>query len=117
MSYTEGTHLYAGGEYLEWGIVKLDHKISEQYHYTKGNMPSATVWKARDSFPSEVVFVANPNGELEDDGVLLSQVFDSNRNESYLLVLDAKTLNEVARAYTGIRIPVSLHGQFYQKLQ
>ena len=36
--------------------------------------------------------------ELEDDGVLLSVVLDGKKEESYLLVLDARTMEEVGRA-------------------
>ena len=48
----------------------------------------------------------------EDDGVLLSQVYDGVRRETFLLVLDARTMEELARCYTGVRIPVAFHGQF-----
>jgi len=46
--------------------------------------------------------VRNPNGTKEDDGTLLATVYDSIRNENFLLVLDASDLSEVARAFTGI---------------
>jgi hypothetical protein len=41
------------------------------------------------------VFVARPNAESEDDGVLLTVVLDAERNTSYLLILDAKDLSEL----------------------
>lgn len=39
--------------------------------------------------------------EEEDKGVLLSVVLDGVKGESYLLVLDARDLREVARADVG----------------
>lgn len=48
-------------------------------------------------------------------GVLLSAVLDGARARSYVLVLDAKTMREVARVDTpeGYAVPYSIHGQFY----
>ena len=46
--------------------------------------------------PSEPIFVENPNGKSEDDGVLLVMVL-SDKND-FLSILDAKNLNEIARA-------------------
>ena len=46
----------------------------------------------------------------EDDGVLLSVVFDGARGQSYLLLLDAVSLAPVARSYLPHNIPWSAHG-------
>ena len=46
------------------------------------------------------VLAVNPNDSgaiLEDDGILLSIVFDGNKKQSYLLLLDAWTFRTVAR--------------------
>ena len=50
----------------------------------------------------------------EDKGVLLSQVYDGKRRETFLLVLDAVSMKELCRAYTGHRVPISFHGQWLQ---
>ena len=63
-------------------------------------------------FPGEPVFVAAPEAEAEDEGVLLSVVLDGGRGNSFLLVLDARTLEEVARAEVPHHIPFGFHGQF-----
>jgi torulene dioxygenase len=47
----------------------------------------------------------------EDDGVLLSQVYDGDKRDTFLLVLNAKTMAEIGRFYTGLICPVSFHGQ------
>ena len=63
-------------------------------------------------YPSEPVFVPRPGASDEDDGVLLSQVYDGEKRETFLLVLDAKDMTELSRCYTGMRCPISFHGQF-----
>ncbi len=71
-------------------------------------------WARPGCSPGEPVFVARPDGEDEDDGVLLSIVLDTERRTSSLLVLDAATLEEVAEAETPHHIPFSFHGQFFR---
>ena len=56
-------------------------------------------------YPSEPVFVPNPDGVEEDDGIVLSNVVCSNPNQHpFLLILDAKTFNETARAEVNISL-------------
>jgi beta,beta-carotene 9',10'-dioxygenase len=73
---------------------------------------STADWSEPGSYPGEPVFVAAPGAEGEDDGVLLSVVLDSDRGVSSLLVLDAATLEELARAEAPHHIPFGFHGQF-----
>ncbi|MGH2865209.1 MAG: carotenoid oxygenase family protein [Solirubrobacteraceae bacterium] len=63
-------------------------------------------------YPGEPVFVARPQAECEDDGVLLSVVLDARSETSFLLVLDARDLSELARAQVPHHIPFGFHGQF-----
>jgi beta,beta-carotene 9',10'-dioxygenase len=69
-------------------------------------------WAEPGSFPGEAVFVAAPDAEAEDGGVLLSVVFDSERGSSFLLVLDASDLSELARAEAPHHVPFGFHGQY-----
>jgi beta,beta-carotene 9',10'-dioxygenase len=73
---------------------------------------TATSWSQPGCFPGEPIFVRDPEGEREDDGVLLSVVLDAEAERSFLLVLDAATLEPVARAAVPHAIPFSFHGQF-----
>lgn len=73
---------------------------------------SGSVWRERGCYPGEPVFVAEPGAEAEDAGVLLSVVLDSRRGTSFLLVLDAADLTELARAEVPHHIPFSFHGRF-----
>jgi carotenoid cleavage dioxygenase-like enzyme len=73
---------------------------------------TSTVWFERGRFPGEPVFVAAPDAEDEDEGVLLSVVLDGEHGNSFLLVLDAQDLSELARAEVPHHIPFGFHGQF-----
>jgi beta,beta-carotene 9',10'-dioxygenase len=71
-----------------------------------------TQWHEQGVYPGEPVFVADPDGTEEDDGVLLSVVLDSDTDRSFLLVLDAHDLSEVARAQVPHHIPFGFHGAY-----
>ena len=69
-------------------------------------------WREDGCSPGEPVFVSAPDAKAEDDGVLLSVVFDSRSGRSFMLVLDAADLSELARAEAPHHIPYGFHGQF-----
>jgi carotenoid cleavage dioxygenase-like enzyme len=73
---------------------------------------NSVVWAEDGCFPGEPVFVAAPDAEREDEGVLLSIVLDGDKGNSFLLVLDAGSLEELARAEVPHHIPFGFHGQF-----
>ena len=52
--------------------------------------------------------------EGEDDGVVLSVVLDADAGRSFLLVLDAGSFEEVARAEAPHHIPFGFHGQYFR---
>ena len=83
-------------------IVKIDVERGE-----------SSSWEEDGCFAGEPVFVPEPGAEGEDAGVLLSVVLDSRAETSFLLVLDAATLEERARAEVPHRVPLSFHGQFF----
>ena len=70
-------------------------------------------WWAEHCFPGEPVFVPVPGRTAEGDGVLLSVVLDARRGTSFLLVLDAQTLSEIARAECPHHIPFGFHGSYF----
>ncbi|XP_056157163.1 beta,beta-carotene 15,15'-dioxygenase [Lampris incognitus] len=70
-------------------------------------------WQMENCYPSEPVFVASPGAVEEDDGVILSSVISPNPNISpFMLVLDAKTFKEIARASIDASVHLDLHGRF-----
>jgi beta,beta-carotene 9',10'-dioxygenase len=72
-----------------------------------------TIWYAPETYPGEPVFVAKPDAKAEDDGVLLSIVLDGRQGNSFLLVLNAADLTELARVNVPHHIPFGFHGDFY----
>jgi carotenoid cleavage dioxygenase-like enzyme len=103
--HNERPYRYAWGIDQKTGwldrIVKVD--VAERH---------TIEWREDGCSPGEPVFVAAPDGEDEDDGVLLSVVFDSRSGRSYMVVLDAADLTELARAEAPHHIPYGFHGQF-----
>ncbi len=67
-------------------------------------------WAAPGCYAGEPVFVPAPGARAEDDGAVLSVVLDAGRGRSFLLVLDAATFEEVARAEAPHAIPGGFHG-------
>jgi carotenoid cleavage dioxygenase-like enzyme len=75
---------------------------------------TAKRWKCEGCYPGEAVFVPRPEGEKEDDGLVLSNVLDTGRKISFLLVLDAASFNEIARIDAPQLIPFKFHGNFFR---
>ena len=71
---------------------------------------TARFWSQPGCYPGEPIFVPVPNAEAQDQGVILSIVLDAAQQRSFLLVLDAATLSEQARAWTSHVIPFGFHG-------
>ncbi|KAL9012184.1 MAG: hypothetical protein Q9173_003035 [Seirophora scorigena] len=86
------------------GLVKFDTRTQTAKH---------RIQQAQS--PGEPIFVADPEGEDEDDGVLLSVVLDGMSEKSYLLVMDAKTFEEVGRAEMRTAVGFGFHGHFVRK--
>lgn len=82
-------------------IVKIDVETKEVKRFHKANC-----------VPGEAIFVAQPNGKDEDDGILMSVMLDGRQNASYLVIIDAKTMKEIANAQAPAVIPFGFHGCF-----
>jgi carotenoid cleavage dioxygenase-like enzyme len=101
----ERHYRYAWGHGL--GSSWMDHILKADLE--RGE---TTKWEEQGCYPGEPVFVAAPDAGDEDAGVLLSIVFDSRTGGSFLLVLDARDLSEIARAEAPHHVPFGFHGQF-----
>jgi carotenoid cleavage dioxygenase-like enzyme len=75
---------------------------------------SRSEWRAEGCYPGEPIFVREPGTEAEDAGVVLSVVLDVKAGRSFLLVLDAGSFEEIARAEAPHHIPFGFHGQFFR---
>jgi all-trans-8'-apo-beta-carotenal 15,15'-oxygenase len=84
-------------------IVRIDlHKMREKKFYAGKNRTFG-----------EPVFV--PSGATDEQGWVLTQGYDAVRNESFLEVRDADTLDFAARVWAnGQHLPLGFHGNFYK---
>jgi carotenoid cleavage dioxygenase-like enzyme len=100
--YAQGT----GQHMTEWprSVRKVDTETGEETEFSDGNPCT------------EPIFVPRPDGTLEDDGVVLTVVLDNEAELSALVVLDGKTLEEMARATVPHPIPFDFHGRFFPEL-
>jgi beta,beta-carotene 9',10'-dioxygenase len=96
-----GTGIQVPGDFLD-SVVKIDTETG-----------SVARWYEQGCYPGEPVFVPAPSGNAEDDGVLLSVVLDTEKDSSFLLVLNAATLAELARARAPYAIPFHFHGNYF----
>ena len=96
-----GTGIEVRGDFLD-SIVRIDTETGE-----------VSRWHEAGLYPGEPVFVPAPSARAENDGVLLSVVLDAASGGSFLLVLDAATLKEKARAETPHAIPFHFHGNYF----
>jgi beta,beta-carotene 9',10'-dioxygenase len=76
---------------------------------------SRSEWSAPGCYPGEPIFVREPGVEAEDGGVVLSVVLDAAAGRSFLLVLDAESFEEIARAEAPHHIPFGFHGQYVRE--
>jgi beta,beta-carotene 9',10'-dioxygenase len=81
-------------------IVKADVRSGKVSTFTDG-----------DRLYGEPVFVAQPGGE-EDEGVLLTVGASQHADQSSLLVIDARSMELLARADIAGAIPLGFHGSF-----
>jgi all-trans-8'-apo-beta-carotenal 15,15'-oxygenase len=85
------------------GIVKLDLHSGRRQH----------LWSAGPrGYISEPMFVPRPGATHEDDGWVLSLIYNAERHASDLMVLDAADLRVQARVKLPLHIPYGLHGSF-----
>ncbi|XP_040570277.1 beta,beta-carotene 15,15'-dioxygenase [Lepeophtheirus salmonis] len=105
-------------------VVGWFHGLNSSNSYanaiTKVDMQNGETctWRAGDdcAHPSEAVFVPNPAGISEDDGVLVSCVSNSrDQNRGYIVFINARNMQEISRAYFDTPIPFGSHTTFIQK--
>jgi carotenoid cleavage dioxygenase len=78
----------------------LERGTTEVHDYGRGRMTA------------EPVFVRKPGAGGEDEGWILSYVYDSDRHQSDVIILDAQdfTGNPIATIRLPVRVPFGFHG-------
>jgi beta,beta-carotene 9',10'-dioxygenase len=100
--YVYGAGARSDGDFLNQ-LVKVDVDTA-----------GARTWSEEGSYPGEPVFVPAPGQREEDDGVVMSVVLDARAGRSFLLVLDASSFEELARAQAPLHIPFGFHGSYFR---
>jgi len=99
-----------------WGVGTGPSGFLERIVKVDTRSGATLEWARHGCYAGEPVFVARPQSQEEDEGVLLSVVLDARAEteqpRSFLLVLDAADLHELARAQLPHHIPFGFHGQF-----
>lgn len=105
--YAYGVSAAPGVTEPQWfeSLVKVDVESGE-----------AKLWYEPGLYPSEPVFVSSPEARAEDDGVVLSIGVDAEARHSELTVLDAASMEPIARAAVPHVIPFGFHAYHYSKL-
>lgn len=101
-------YVYAAG-FNEQGKFEGLHKIDTA---TK----EVVEWYQKGCSAGEPIFVAAPQAEEEDKGVVLTLIIDHLQNDTFLLLLDAKSFKEIGRAKAPHLIPAGLHGKYIKIL-
>ena len=79
------------------------------------NTNQRQLWSAApEGFVSEPIFVPRKNAIAEDDGWVLTVVYDSQNHRSEIVILDSRDLSKgaIARLHLKHHIPYGLHGNF-----
>lgn len=96
----------------EPGLAGLSASTLARYDRTGGRLVRHEFGPL--SYPGEPVFVPRTPDAPEDDGFVLTVVFDGETGKSHLTVLDAGNLDgtPLARAHLEHRVPLGFHGNF-----
>ena len=84
-------------------LIKIDIKTGKSINWFKIHQ-----------YPSEPVFIPNPAAKREDDGIIITIVLDAVKKNSYLLILNAESLNEIGRAEVEQPILIGYHGAYFE---
>ncbi|HEX5273972.1 MAG TPA: carotenoid oxygenase family protein [Candidatus Rubrimentiphilum sp.] len=100
--YVYAPRVGEGGSFTD-GVLQIDTTSASQ-----------RVWERPDESPGEAIFVPKPGGNGETDGVVLFVAFNAREKRSALVVVDAATFEESARAWAPAMLPLGFHGHFWR---
>ena len=99
-----------------YGWVSIDYWRNTLVKKDLEDSMNDKTWSRPSHYPAEVFFVPRPDGEAEDDGVIVTIVFDGEKEQSYLLLLDGQTFQEINYSYLPVNVPFSFHGNWFPEL-
>lgn len=107
---------------LNWSVFTKKHRfvygVGDSGHSTlsdsiiKLDLQDRSVrrWSEHGQTAGEAIFIADPQGTDEDDGLLLTVVLDGIEGKSYLLALNARDLRVMGKAHVDGVIGFGFHG-------
>jgi beta,beta-carotene 9',10'-dioxygenase len=112
-------HNFYAQDYLyAYGAEFNPNNKQRAYNYLfKINTKNHTTltWSQPHCYPSKPVFIPDPTQTDEDAGILASVVLDTHKKRSFLLLLRAQNLSEIARLNLPHHIPFGLQGIYISK--
>lgn len=106
-AYNGKPYRYIFAAEVQWSPVPT--KILKYDILTKSSLK----WSEESCWPAEPLFVPTPGAKDEDDGVILSAIVSTDPQKlPFLLILDAKSFTELARASVDADMHLDLHGLF-----
>lgn len=91
------------GFIIDTTICKVNVDTKETIHW----------YPPKNIYPSAPQFIGRPDGIDEDDGVVVANCTGVNGVQTFFLVLDAKTMQEVGRANMSVGFGAMIHGNFF----
>jgi beta-carotene 15,15'-monooxygenase len=88
------------------GVLKIDADTGDAVEHRTGG-----------DYFGEPIFVPDPDGDAEDDGVVLTVALDEGADTSRLVVLDGASLEERARVTLPHQVPFDFHGRYFPGVQ
>ena len=103
-------YLFMGAAHRESGNAPLQAILKLDVTTGKEQLWSA----APQGFISEPIFIPRPNASQEDDGWVLTLVYNAGYHRSDVVILDGRDLNQgpVARLHLKHHVPYGLHGSW-----
>lgn len=101
---------------VAWGATLRVEDAAPTSDIVRVDLAHGDVLRFRDEHVTygEPVFVPRPGATREDDGAILTVGSDHRSERSLLAVLDASTLEPLARCEVPLSLPLGFHGNFQQ---
>ncbi len=101
-------YLYVGAGEEQVDPLRFDRFVRHDLHEDRNVTAETTSERAL----GEAVVVPRSRDGAEDDAWLMNLGYDGGRDETFLEIRDAGTLEVQARLWTGTHLPLGFHGNF-----
>ena len=109
---TDARYLFTGG-YADAKESAREGEFNATVKHDLHKHTSKRVGAGKGRALAEPVFVSHAGQNSEERGWLLTLGYDGPKDQTFLEIRDAGTLDFVARIWMGIHFPLGFHGNFY----